>query len=201
LAPSAEFRPPHADYLPPPPIPDYKPGPPIPPPIADYLEGSHPPPLPTSYLPPKSGYAPPADYHPHHHDDKPAYKPDYDHIHPPDKAYLPPPPPPGKSAYGAPGHASYSPPDKEYLPPPVPDYRPAGYKAGSNVPTRYTPPSKDYLPPLPVPEYIPPIDEDDDLDFPVLGRKHFLNINNRRIGLLKCQIFLKISMICETFLF
>jgi hypothetical protein len=125
--------------------------------------------LPTSYLPPKSGYAPPADYHHSHHDDKPSYKPDYDHIHPPDKDYLP--PPPGKSAYAAPAKASYSPPDKEYLPPPppIPDYRPPGYKAGSNVPTRYTPPSKDYLPPLPVPEYIPPIDEDDDLDFPVLG--------------------------------
>ena len=160
-----DFKPPHADYLPPsstikphyePPVKEYLPPsstikphyePPVkeylPPKLPSYHETSPSPVLPgykepsKSYLPPSSDYLPPPDHH------------SITEYHPPSKEYLPP-------HHVKPG---YEPPSKEYLPPKLPHH----------VKTSYAPPSKEYLPPHsaapsydhmkpPTRDYLPPSD-------------------------------------------
>ena len=160
-----DFKPPHAEYLPPSPAVTVKPH--YEPPVKEYLppklpsyHGTTPSPLvpdykqpSKSYLPPSSEYIPPDHHliaHEEHHP--------FTEYHPPSKDYLPPPP---HHHHSKPG---YEPPSKEYLPPPHHDHH--AVKPG------YEPPSKEYLPPHshhpvqegydhmkpPTRDYLPPAD-------------------------------------------
>ena len=152
------YSPPNKEYLPPK-LPGYN-GEHHPAGLSDYNEGIPAPKLPNNYLPPTESYHAPKGLDstyktptkefipPNHHDSKDQHhsnhhlseyaphNPSYDHIHPPNKEYLPP---------HKPTYDHIHPPNKEYLPPKKPSY------------DHIHPPNKEYLPP---PEYIPAIEEE-----------------------------------------
>ena len=187
--PAGEFKPPHADYLPPiSPTPKLLPnhGPPKEG-LNPVLLPNHGPPADT-YLPPSKEYLPPPQYQsvtpkptyqppsqeylpPH-----PSYKPNVEQHNlptsylPPQSEYLPP-------SGNHPKHPTYEPPSKEYLPPhpsykpPSKDYIPPDihHSSHQNKLQSYVPPHADYLPPHEVhhtdhhprmlPSYSPPTKE------------------------------------------